>query len=462
MKKLISLVLSCLLLMQTICMAAPAPTADTTAEAIEQLKGYDAFAETMENVLSNPEGKMKRRDALEMIVNLFFAPGGKLENRYGIGAEQDRFVDVQNWTYDCALVKLSYGLGFLNGKVIDGKLYADLDSNITYYEALALISRLFRYDCGADDWYQFVCDSGIVSEELDIEKQNEEISAEAFMDYFYKALYVPRTKRTYGGDMIAYYIDKLESSADMPENGEYIDDTKAEEVLEQFRIVETSLFENDTEIQRDDALALLTRVIGMLVSVSYGDCYGTSNGPKTYVEISEFNDRDFSNEWYKNSKYGKQNAITFASLIPGFINGASVNEDGSVTFDTDKAITTKEAVAFMVRLLNCPHVDKKDIESTYAYAFKTELLKETDAFVQNPDAPLSPEEYFIILHRFLYQTKYIYYGSEFVHFATGGGEDYILTDKEGTETYFDYLSRVVPALLESGYLRSGSHFVTYE
>ncbi len=463
MKKILCFMLAGLLMLQTICMAAPTPTADTPAEAIAQLKTYDTFTETVENVLSNPDGKITRRDALEMIVNLFFAPGGKVESKYGIGAEQDRFVDVENWTYDCVLVKMAYGLGFLNGKEIDGKLYADLDSNITYYEALALISRLFRYDCGADDWYQFVCNSGIVSEELDTEKQNEEIPAEVFMEYFYRALYVPRTKYTYGGKLIAYYIDKLELSDELPAGGEEIDDTKAEEVLEQFRIVDTSLYEDVTEMPRYDALALLVRSIGMMVSVGFGSDYSTQFRPKQHVDFSDF---DYINEnfaeWYLGNRYARQNALYFASLIPDFVYGASVNEDGTATFNTDRAITTKEAVAFMVRLLNCPEVDKKDLEATYTYAFEIDLLKETDAFVQNPDAPLSPEEYFVILHRFLYQPKYIYYGSEFVHFATGGGEDYILTDEEGSENYFDYLSRVVPELLNAGALMSGSHLVTYE
>ncbi len=451
MKKFLCLILAGILMFQTICIAADSTKMGAASVVVSRLRKFEEFSETIDNVLLNTDGKITRRDALTMVMNLFAAPHG-LPNM----TQQDKFVDVGNGTHDCALVKYAASFGFLNGKSIDGELYADLDSYITYYEALILISRLFKNE---SIWYEFARENGIVGEEFNLEKQHEEIPADVFMNCFYKALYVPYSKDTYGGRITDYYIHDLIRLVD---EGELDNSKNAVEALEGLCIADTALFENETEIRRDDALALLVRSVGMMVSVGYGSCYGGSIQPEKYVEFSDLSETDVFKEWYLKGKYTKQDTLAFASFVPDFVYGTHANEDGTVTFDTDRAITTKEAVAFMVRLLNCPEVDKKNLDATYAHAYEVGLLKDTDAFAENPDAPLSPEEYFIILHRFLYQPKYIYYGSEFVHFATGDGEDWILTDKEGTEKYIDYLLRVVPQLLEAGALQSGSHFVTYE
>ncbi len=171
---------------------------------------------------------IKRRNAFEMVY-IVYMDGNRIINM--VSENDDDFLyrisDVEKdslYDYNLALA-LQWNAPLLNGKLTsDGRYIADFDSNITYYEAMALISCLFwrghkfsfsmrqsfseKYT-GEYPYYDLFEDIGLINNEniisytsLIVKKEDlhKDIPAYEFMHLLYQAMSFPHIN----GDLHTY------------------------------------------------------------------------------------------------------------------------------------------------------------------------------------------------------------------------------------------------------------------
>lgn len=161
-----------------------------------------------------------RRECLEYIIKVAGDFYGNVSDcsfeNYGI----KHFSDVQDFTYDCQLVISSYLSGILKGKTDkNGEIIADLDSYITWQEALTMLGRLFLSNVYSDemisednDWYDFAVEAGIIRTSdlvfaLKADQNNESVCKNDFLYVLNSAMHTPRYTNTYSGIKVEYLID---------------------------------------------------------------------------------------------------------------------------------------------------------------------------------------------------------------------------------------------------------------
>ena len=223
-----------------------------------------------------------------------------------------------------------------------------------------------------------------------------------------------------------------------------VDDSKAKETLDKYRVIDTSLYDGETYITRNDGLSIILRAIGTTENVWY-ESYG-SKGP--IYSDEDFPDNVSGEEYIKtiygdNSKFNTAEGygyywadyITYAIRFDtGIVYGDDRTEDGVITFRFPRPITTNEALAFMVRCLDNRDIDMDiyNLEDTFMRAEELGLIKETDAFYSDPDDQIAPDDFFVLVNRFIHQKRYLYFDRE-------KGYDY-WHDWEGSTTYIEYLA----------------------
>ena len=216
-----------------------------------------------------------------------------------------------------------------------------------------------------------------------------------------------------------------------------VDDSKAKEMLDKYRVVDTSLYDDETYITRNDGFSIIMRAIGTPENVHVGT-YGRS---EPLLDDEPFlNDEGKFTLDYRNSKfvpgvgYYWGYYVAFAIFRDtDLIYGDSRTEDGGITFTFGRPITANETLAFMVRCLDNRNVDMDvyNLEDTFGRAEDLSLIKKTDAFYSEPDEVISVDEFFVLVQRFLYQKRYLYFNRE-------RGYDFS-RDEKGSMTYLDYL-----------------------
>lgn len=249
-----------------------------------------------------------------------------------------------------------------------------------------------------------------------------------------------------------------------------VDDTNAKKMLDEYKVVDTSLYDGEPYITRNDGFSIIMRAIGTTENV-WCEAYGRS---KPFFNDSEFmsdNYTDFYTAYYGNSKFCPGNGYYWGDYVPfavlrntGLIYGDARTEDDIITFRFPRPITTNETLAFMVRCLDNRDVDMDvySLEDTFMRAEDLGLIKETDAFYSNPDDQIAPDDFFVLVNRFIHQKRYLYFNRE-----EGIGYWH---DWEGSMTYIEYLedSMCVAAgadrvyLGQKGYLNTAEHLCSCE
>ncbi len=205
-----------------------------------------------------------------------------------------------------------------------------------------------------------------------------------------------------------------------------VNDKIAEQTISELGIVDTAIFEEEHTITRNDSISLIMRAIGVPDNV-FEESYGAPD-----IQMAPFDDAD---NYFSICKFTTgTNYVGLSMQHTDVILGEAQWEDERgikyIQINPTRPVTTKEAVAFMVRCLKNPPMDEKDLEQTFARGLEVGLIKTTDSFYLEPDKPISCNDFFVMLQRFLYQPMYLYFDnvSEFIRdfcYAEAGNEDYI-------------------------------------
>ena len=187
-----------------------------------------------------PDDSVSRRFVLDVLYRIYYTYTSEAEYT-SVELTRD-WADVSNNSRDSDLVNFMYGFEVLKGRITeDGKLYADLDSNISREEALmffirflnkrngnidALIQRyaeenecsdnvicLFAQECGLIN-YTPAYDNSFIVAPCDIDNPKGDISFYEIVGIVNRLLYMPMRASSYTSDYgyraDAYYITLCE------------------------------------------------------------------------------------------------------------------------------------------------------------------------------------------------------------------------------------------------------------
>ena len=204
-----------------------------------------------------------------------------------------------------------------------------------------------------------------------------------------------------------------------------IDDTKAKEIINKYNVVDTALFDGRTNITRNDGLSVIMRAIGTPERISCSRYGGNSIYADPGASFYVYGDCIFDGS--------RSDYVCYAIFHTNVVRGDKALDDGKIWFEHLRPITTNETLAFMVRCLDNRNVDMDlyNLEDTFGRAEDLSLIKETDAFYSEPDEVISVDEFFVLVQRFLYQKRYLYFNME-------RGYDFS-RDEKGSMTYLHYL-----------------------
>ena len=216
-------------------------------ESVFALDIYDIVRNPMKK-WENEKVPINRRNAFELV---YIIHNGGYRFLDSTDFKLKYYSDIEYKTYDDALAKALWYRNLLRGKnATKESAIADFDSNITYYEALNLISRLFdrnRYYMlssniidtykGEYPYYDFFEDIGLINNDtiidyshLFIKKEDldKPMPAYEFMHLLYQAMYVTQFhgfeyKPTYGYRDITWYLTEYYKVVD---ESEYLEDSR--------------------------------------------------------------------------------------------------------------------------------------------------------------------------------------------------------------------------------------------
>ena len=180
------------------------------------------------------------------------------------------------------------------------------------------------------------------------------------------------------------------------------------DVFEDMGLFDTHLFDNDAIVTRNDCLSMVMMSIG-LSSNARIDTYSTQE-----LFLDTGNSVTESEMWYENyvdnckfTEFGYVHlAREFTNVVAGR-ESIKLNGQNMIYFDYTGATTVKEALAFMVRCLG--EYNSRNLEETFQIAAEIGLISDKDSFYQKPDVAISPNDFFVILQRFLQQKQYLYF-----------------------------------------------------
>ena len=206
-----------------------------TLNSIKNLEKYEVVENPFERWRNTDS--IKRRDVFDIICFVKYRgfsyelfDNDKIEDIliYNPMAYAD-FADVDKDTSDHSFVFVLHSQGILNGVYKDGKRYALLDKETTYYEALVLLCKLFINDGYNEEekilenyptehsYFYYAKDLKIVNSidpadlycpQVTIEELDTQIPAYEFLSLLNRALYIPAISMgDYGSPAMYYYIN---------------------------------------------------------------------------------------------------------------------------------------------------------------------------------------------------------------------------------------------------------------
>lgn len=199
---------------------------------------------------------IKRRNAFELC-HIIYHEGSKILSlpedveilrKIKESGQLEKFDDVLLNSYDGALLQaLLYDNLLFFGKYNEkGKIIAGFDDNLTYGEALAIVSRLLGHDrrytylvkkniveYSENSYYDILCQIGLINSNVPFsyssltvnpKELNQDISAFEFMHLLNNAMYIPHLASSCMGDIIPNYryIDFVNICTDEEMKSDYI------------------------------------------------------------------------------------------------------------------------------------------------------------------------------------------------------------------------------------------------
>ncbi len=145
--------------------------------------------------------------------------------------------------------------------------------------------------------------------------------------------------------------------------------------------------------------------------------------------VSPFNDVDIST-------HGFEVGYIYEAKIAGITFGIGIAADGISSFAPQRNITVQETLAAMLRCLNDPATIAW--ENTMEDSVKYGLVKEQEVSFCNPNAPLTEEQFYTWMTRFLQSACTRYFPVE----QPESGWKIVMLDTSGKKTYADWYAEV--------------------
>lgn len=196
--------------------------------------------------------------------------------------------------------------------------------------------------------------------------------------------------------------------------------SKPMDMLTALNIIDKEWFSDPEAVSRKECLISVMRTIG---ATDEGiDSLGTTYDLFTFMDTETRS--YFGCAYVSHIAYGEECAVSYPTY-----RTQHTQKNTEIFFFPDRAVTLKEALAFMVR---CLEPGKIELESAFEKAKNYGLIKADEEFIQKADSQLSQNEYCILLERFLHQKRYMYYNSEMKMRANA--------DEAHSMTYLDFLT----------------------
>lgn len=224
-----------------------------------------------------------------------------------------------------------------------------------------------------------------------------------------------------------------------------INELLARNTLEKYSLLTVEGFERTDTVTRYECLNAIMKAIGAAddMDVMLYDSYSGKPSENAYHDGDGETVEANSERWIKITNDGKGTMIDvlkynlkgLSYIRLAFYNGIAKGEiyQNRRYFCFDRAVTAKEATAFMVRCLE--GLGLENIDETYLIAKERGLVKEGDVYFKDGNNPITPDDFCIILQRFLYQKRYIYFNDVSVR-------TFYKEDEERSMTYIEYLQQL--------------------
>lgn len=204
-----------------------------------------------------------------------------------------------------------------------------------------------------------------------------------------------------------------------------------EEMLKEYHLLRAEGFEYEKTVTRFEALTTVVKSIGATMDnieyiyEQYGDSYIVRRAAWTCV--------DGLLPGYGDCPYGTQdsdniylNLALFNGIAQGEING------NNRYFYHDRPVTATETMVFMARcLVSKEEMKQYGSDEAKKVALNCGIIRESDTFYADMDSPITPDEFCVMLQRFLNQKRCLYFYA--------GLNYYVQEDTERSMTYLEYL-----------------------
>ena len=195
-------------------------------------------------------------------------------------------------------------------------------------------------------------------------------------------------------------------------------------------------FESTDTVTRYECVTAIMKAIGATEDIARdikGFFYDSYSGVLLKPERSFFDGDGKGPDFDFVKYYSKETGYISLAFYYGIAKGEIIGNHRYFYFD--RPVTAKETAAFMMRCLRGP--DLGDLNETFAMAKESGLIKEEDVFYGDGDSLIAPDNFCIMLQRFLNQPRYLYFDEElyFVPDSSAG----IQVDRERSITYLQYL-----------------------
>lgn len=199
--------------------------------------------------------------------------------------------------------------------------------------------------------------------------------------------------------------------------------SETKDMLIRLNVLNESGFSDPDIITREECLVAIMRVIGVT-----DEEIEKLNG----ADVISFADTEsfsyFGCAWLGGIAYGEECVVEYLTE-----RTAHTLKNTDFFFFPERAVTTKECLAFMIR---CLQSDKTDFDLTLEKARDNGLINDKDDFIENPDSAISRDDFLVLLGRMLQQRRYKYYSRENSSFRMDGN-----IDEERSMTYLEFLTQ---------------------
>lgn len=216
---------------------------------------------------------------------------------------------------------------------------------------------------------------------------------------------------------IMYFIGRINVYAD----NSYVLEIKS--TLTQLNILDESGFSNPNRITRKECLVTIMRVIGVT-----DEEIENLNGADLIAFVDTESFSYFGCAYLSGITFGEECVVDYPTE-----RTSHTLKNTDFFFFPERAVTTKECLAFMIR---CLQSDKIDFDLTLEKAKESGLINDKDDFIQNPNSIINQDDFFVLLGRMLQQKRYKYYNRGNNSFSMDGN-----IDEERSMTYLEFLTQ---------------------